>query len=527
MVVAFGEWLVVFITIFTGIMIGFGIYTGFWLSGRLNRQQRAAEEEEARHLITEAQHEAAHIIKTAQLEAKEEIYNRRLEQDREMEERQRDLKDQLDKARELERRHKLDLERLGDRETELGEEQERLTARRRQLDAEREQIRDSQHRLRRELEQISAMTSEEARKSLLSELEHELRHESAHLIRQIEAETRDQANRKARKLVTLAAQKCAAEVVGEVTVSVLPLQSDDMKGRIIGREGRNIRSLEALTGVNIIVDDTPGAVVLSCYDPLRREIARQTLERLLGDGRIHPARIEDTFARVEEEMNEHVVELGSDACFELGIHDADRELHRLLGRLHYRTSYGQNILAHSKEIARLMATMAAELGVDISDAKRAGLLHDIGKAVTAEVEGPHALVGADICRTAGEPPAVVHAVAAHHNDEEPRTVIAVLLQAADAISAARPGARRESLERYIKKLSHLEELAETFNGVTKAFALQAGREIRVMVEPSVLNDDDCIRLARDISKQIETELQFPGRIQVTVLRETRVTDYAN
>ncbi|HOR27385.1 MAG TPA: ribonuclease Y, partial [Candidatus Sumerlaeota bacterium] len=321
-------------------------------------------------------------------------------------------------------------------------------------------------------------------------------------------------------------QKCATDQVSETTVSVVNLPNDEMKGRIIGREGRNIRALEATTGCNIIVDDTPEAVVLSCFDPLRREVARLTLERLLGDGRIHPGRIEEVVAKVERELADHIREVGEQTVFDLGISDMHPELIKTLGRLKYRTSYGQNILTHSVEVARLCSHMAGELGADTDVAKRAGLLHDIGKALSYEMEGTHALIGADLAKKCNEAPGVVHAIAAHHNEEEPRTIIAVLVQAADAISSARPGVRRESLENYIKRMQRLEAIATGFPGVSKAFAIQAGRELRIMVEPTEVNDNEAALLARDVTKKIEQELEYPGQIKVTICREYRVTEYA-
>jgi ribonuclease Y len=378
----------------------------------------------------------------------------------------------------------------------------------------------------RRCEEISGLSAEQAKRMLLESLEGEVKQEAASLIRRIETETREIANKKARQIITLAIQKCATDQVSETTVSVVNLPNDEMKGRIIGREGRNIRALEAATGCNIIVDDTPEAVVLSCFDPLRREVARLALERLISDGRIHPARIEEVVAKAEKQLEDAVRESGEQTAFDLGIHELHPESIKLLGRLKYRTSYGQNVLTHSVEVAHLCETMASELGVDPQLAKRAGLLHDIGKAVSYEMEGTHALIGAEIAKKHNEPPAIVHAIAAHHGEEEFRTIIAVIVQAADAVSAARPGARRETLESYVKRLEKLEEIASSFEGVEKSYAIQAGREIRIIVEPNQLNDNECSKLARDVTKRIESELEYPGQIKITVLRETRVIEFA-
>ncbi|MCX7015906.1 MAG: ribonuclease Y [Candidatus Sumerlaeota bacterium] len=448
-------------------------------------------------------------------EFEKELVRRRRELDRaefKFQKREAVLEKKIESAERRERSladKEKDLDRKIQENAERGEELQRLRA-----------------EAQRRCEEISGLTTEQAKAMLLESLEEEVRQEAAAMIRRVESETKQEANKKARQIITLAIQKCATDQVSETTVSVVPLPGDEMKGRIIGREGRNIRALEAATGVNIIIDDTPEAVVLSCFDPLRREIARQTLERLLSDGRIHPGRIEEVAAKVEKEVNDNIRETGERVAFDLGIHGVHPELIKLLGRLKYRTSYGQNVLAHTQEVVHLMATMAAELGVDVAIAKRAGLLHDIGKAVSYEMEGTHASIGAELAKKYNEPPAVVHAIGSHHWEEEPRTVIAVLLQAADAISAARPGARRETLESYVKRLESLEAIAQSYDGVNKAYAMQAGREIRVAVEPAQLNDNDCAKLARDITKRIESDIEYPGQIKVTVCREMRVTEYA-
>jgi len=376
------------------------------------------------------------------------------------------------------------------------------------------------------LERLSGLTAGQAKQALLKEVEDQARHDRARLLRQIEDETKRDAERRVRSILAVAMQRLAASHAAETTVSVVQLPSDDMKGRIIGREGRNIRALENLTGVDFIIDDTPGAVVLSAFDGVRREIARMTLEKLLQDGRIHPARIEETYYQSKSELESHIVEAGETAILEAGVQGLDPELTKILGRLKFRTSYGQNVLAHSVECANLAAMMADELGASAKTARRAALLHDIGKAVSHEIEGPHALVGGDLARRHGEPEAVAHAMEAHHNEVEPQTVEAVIVQAADALSGARPGARGESLDQYVKRLRELEQLAARHDGVDKVYAMQAGREVRVIVAPGIVTDDAAAELARSIAREIEQELEYPGQIKITVIRESRAVDYA-
>jgi ribonuclease Y len=376
------------------------------------------------------------------------------------------------------------------------------------------------------LEQIAGLTVDEANQLLMKRVEDDTRHEMAIMVRDIETKAKDEADKKARNVISLAIQRCAADHVAETTVSVVPLPSDEMKGRIIGREGRNIRAFETLTGINLIIDDTPEAVILSSFDPVRREIARLTLERLIADGRIHPARIEQMFEKSREEVEAHIREVGEQATFDTDIHGLHPELVRVLGRLKYRTSYGQNVLQHSIEVAHLAGIMAAELGADVKMARRAGLLHDLGKAIDHEVEGPHAVIGAELAKRFHEHPNIIHAIEAHHADTEPQTVEAVLIQAGDAISGARPGARRETLESYIKRLESLENIAESYRGVEKCYAMQAGREIRIMVKPEKLDDAESAMLARDVAKQIESEMEYPGQIKVIVIREHRAVEYA-
>ncbi len=377
-----------------------------------------------------------------------------------------------------------------------------------------------------ELEKLSGLTSDQARELLLNDVRKETSHEAAIMIKEIEYKAKDEASKRAREIISHAIQKCAADHVAETTVSVVSLPNDEMKGRIIGREGRNIRTLETLTGIDLIIDDTPEAVILSGFDPIRREVARIALEKLISDGRIHPARIEEMVDKARKEVSEHIREVGEQATFDTGIHGIHSEMVRLLGRLKFRTSYGQNVLNHSIEVSHLAGIMAAELGADVKIAKRAGLLHDIGKAVDHEVEGPHVDIGVDLCRKFRESKEVIHAVAAHHGDVEPETIEAILVQAADAVSAARPGARRETLEAYIKRLEKLEEIANGFEGVEKSYAIQAGREVRIIVKSDEINDLDTIHIARDIVKRIENELEYPGQIKVNVIRETRAVEYA-
>lgn len=469
--------------------------------------------------MEEAEKEAEAAKREILLEAKEEAH--RLRNDIEQEERTRRAELQRTERRLLQKEESLD------RKLEALERKEESIARKeRELEAAKEELAKLHAEQRAELQRISGLSSEEAKALLLKDIENEIRHEAAVMIRDIEAQAKEEADRRAREIVAAAIQRCAADHVAETSVSVVSLPNDEMKGRIIGREGRNIRALETLTGIDLIIDDTPEAVILSGFDPVRREIAKVALEKLISDGRIHPARIEEMVEKAQKEVEAIIKEEGESAAIEAGVHGLHPELIRLLGRLKFRSSFGQNVLKHSLEVAHLAAGMAAELGANIAVAKRAGLLHDIGKAVDHEVEGPHVQIGVDLARKYKESPEVIHAIAAHHGDEEPKTIEAVLVQAADAISAARPGARRETLEAYIKRLTKLEEVADSFEGVEKAYAIQAGREIRIMVKPEKVDDLAAVRLARDIVKKIEEELEYPGQIKVTVIRETRVVDYA-
>jgi ribonuclease Y len=495
-------------------------FVGGYFARRYVAEFKVADaEKQARRIIEEAAKEAEGKKREALLEAKEEVLKLKNEAERENRERRQELQRMEKRLAQKVEALEAKLERVQKREEELSRKEAKVT----DLQTELEKL--HQQRLA-ELEQVSGMTLEQAREALLAEVEKEMQQETAKLIRDIEARAKEEGERRAKEIIASAIQRCAADQVGETTVSVIPLPNDEMKGRIIGREGRNIRAFENLTGVDLIIDDTPEAVILSSFDPVRREVARLALERLVSDGRIHPARIEEMVEKAQKEVDRQIWEAGEQAAFEAGVAGLHEELIKLLGRLRFRTSYGQNVLQHSLEVMRLAGLMAAELGVNVALAKRAGLLHDIGKAVDREAEGPHVAIGVELARKYGEDPEVLHAIAAHHGDEEPQTVEAVLVQAADAISAARPGARRETLEAYIKRLTKLEEIAGSFQGVEKAYAVQAGREIRVMVKPERVDDLAMVRLARDIAGKIEGEMEYPGQVKVVIIRETRAVEYA-
>ena len=476
-------------------------------------------EQKAKAIVDQAVKDAETKKKEALLEAKDEIHKSRSEFEKESKERRKEMNRQESRIQQKEEALDKKSETLEKKDEQLNHKIKEAEA----LKAETEKIKNAQLEM---LEKISGLSVEDARQYLLKNIETEVRHEAAIMIKDIESQAKDEAEKRAKNIISLAIQKCAADHVAETTVSVVALPNDEMKGRIIGREGRNIRALETLTGVDLIIDDTPEAVILSCFDPVKREIARMALEKLIVDGRIHPARIEETVEKSRKELDNIIKQEGEQATFETGVHGLHPELIKLLGRMKYRTSYGQNVLKHSTEVAHLAGIMAAELGVDIKTAKRAGLLHDIGKSIDHEVEGSHVDIGVDIAKKYHESQEVIHAIAAHHGDVEANTVIACIVQACDAISAARPGARRENLETYIKRLEKLEEIANSFSGVEKSFAIQAGREIRIMVKPEIVKEEDTILIARDIVKKIESELEYPGQIKVNVIRETRSVDYA-
>ena len=504
-----------------GIVIGLAVGVPVGIQQRKKSAEReiGSAEDEAKRIINEAYKSAESKKREAMVEAKEEILKARNEHEREVKERRADLQRQEHRLQQKE-------ETLDRKTDNIEKKEEQLTARLAKLEttqAEAEQAKQNQLEM---LERISGFTVEEAKSYLLKQLEQDVTHESAMKIKEIEARFKDEADTKAREIISLAIQRYAADHVAEATVSVVPLPNDEMKGRIIGREGRNIRTLETLTGVDLIIDDTPEAITVSCFDPVRREIARLALEKLILDGRIHPARIEEMVEKAKREVDAVIKSEGERAIFETNVHGLHPELVKLLGRMRYRTSYGQNVLNHSIEVSHIAGLLAAEIGANVAEAKRAGLLHDLGKSVDHEVEGSHVQIGVELARKYHESENIIHAIQAHHNDVEPRTIVACLVQAADAISAARPGARRENVENYIKRLEMLEEITSSFPGVEKSFAIQAGREVRIMVKPEVISEDQMVLLARDIAKKIEDELEYPGQIKVHLLRETKAIEYA-
>ncbi len=499
---------------------------GTVLCNRISGARIAAARQNAGQILAEAEKEADIIRKEAAIQAKDVLLEAKTEWENEARELRRELQSQ--EKRLLQREENLDrkLIQLDERDVELGKREKVLAG---QEDCIRQRVEEADKLVAEQvvrLEGLSGLSAEEARQQLMDNMESEARHDSARRIKQIEDEARETADKKAKKILALAVQRYAGDYVAEKAVSVVALPSDEMKGRIIGREGRNIRAIEAATGIDLIIDDTPEAVIVSGFNPVRREVARISLERLIADGRIHPARIEEVVEKAAEEVDNSIREAGEQATFDVGVHGIHPEIVKLVGRLKYRTSYGQNVLQHSIEVAFLCGVMAAELGINVKQAKRAGLLHDIGKAVDHEVEGSHALIGADLARKYGESPEVVHALAAHHEDEKPATILAVLVQAADALSGARPGARREMLETYVKRLADLERIGTSFKGVTSCFAIQAGREIRVMVASDKVSDVESHVLARDIARKIEEEMTYPGQIKVNVIRETRAVEIA-
>ena len=500
-----------------GLAIGIG--AGYFVRKNISEAKIGEADSLAKNIIDQANKDAETMKKEKLLEAKEEIHKFRSDAEKENRERRSELQ-------KYERRVIQKEESLDRKQQSIESKESNLNQKLRAVDEKQKEVEAIKVKQLEKLEDISGITSEKAKDIILSNAEKEVRHEMSIMIKEIETQAKEDAEKKSREIIGYAIQKCAADHVAETTVTVVNLPNDEMKGRIIGREGRNIRTLETLTGIDLIIDDTPEAVILSGFDPIRREIARIALEKLISDGRIHPARIEEMVEKAKKEVENIIKEYGEQAIFETGVHSLHPELVKLLGRLNYRTSYGQNVLKHSIEVAHIAGIMAAEIGADIKLAKRAGLLHDIGKAVDHEMEGTHVEIGMDLLRRYKESKDVIHAMSTHHGDYEPQTVEAVLVTAADAISAARPGARRETLEAYIKRLEKLEEIANSYEGVDKSFAIQAGREIRIMVKPESVNDEELHLLARTMTKQIEDELEYPGQIKVSIIRETRAIEYA-
>ncbi len=501
------------------VALAIGVAVGMLLRKRNAEKAIGSAEEEAVRIVNDAVKDAESKKRETLLEAKEEIHKERTELEREVKSRRAELQRQEDRLQQK--------ENTLDRKTDAVERKsDDLSKKQEQLEKEREEVASLKKSELEILERISGYTAEDAKAYLINTVESEVTHEMAMTVKEIENRYKDEADQKAREYISLAIQRCAADHVAEATVSVVPLPNDEMKGRIIGREGRNIRAIETLTGVDLIIDDTPEAITLSSFDPVRREIARIALEKLILDGRIHPARIEEMIEKAKKEVNATIKAEGERATFETGIHGLHPEIVKLLGRMRYRTSYGQNVLNHSIEVSHIAGLLASELGVDVATAKRAGLLHDIGKSIDHEVEGSHVTIGVDIARKYKESEEVIHAIHAHHGDVEARTIVACLVQAADTISAARPGARRENVENYIKRLEKLEELTNSFHGVDSCYAIQAGREIRIMVNPEKISEDEMTLLARDIAKKIESELEYPGQIKVNLIRETKAVEYA-
>lgn len=503
---------------------------GFLIGNLLRKKSSdaivASAEELAAKMVEESKRQAETITKEASLQAKDVVYQAKADFERETKDKRRDLQALEKRLQQKEENLDKKMNLFDQRDAEFLKREQGLAAKEQVLGQKDEKLNQLISEERTRLENISGMTAVEAKKILMETMENEAKLDAAKRIKAIEEEARETADKKSKEIMALAIQRYAGEYVAERTVSVVALPSDEMKGRIIGREGRNIRALEAATGIDLIIDDTPEAVILSGFNPVRREVAKLSLEKLIADGRIHPGRIEEVVAKAEEEVELAMKEAGEQAAFDLGVHGIHPEILKLIGRLKYRTSYSQNVYQHSLEVAFLCGIMAAELGINVKQAKRAGLLHDLGKAVDHEVEGSHAVIGAELAKKYGESPKIVHAIMAHHEDEKPATVLAILVQAADALSGARPGARREMMETYVKRLDDLERIACSFSGVTNSFAIQAGREIRVMVSSEEISDERTLILAKDIAKKIETEMTYPGQIKINVIRETRATEYA-
>ncbi|MCC8351957.1 ribonuclease Y [Bacillus sp. AF23] len=508
------------------LLILLGLVVGYYVRKTIAEAKIAGARGAAEQILEDAKRDAEALKKEALLEAKDEIHKLRIDAEQEVRERRNELQKQenrlLQKEENLDRKH----EGIDKREAMLEKKDHSLNERQQHIEEMESKVDEMIRMQQSELERISSLTRDEAKQIILDRVENELSHDIAIMTKETENRAKEEADKKAKNILSLALQRCAADHVAETTVSVVNLPNDEMKGRIIGREGRNIRTLETLTGIDLIIDDTPEAVILSGFDPIRRETARIALDKLVQDGRIHPARIEEMVEKSRREVDDYIREMGEQTTFEVGVHGLHPDLIKILGRLKFRTSYGQNVLKHSMEVAFLAGLMASELGEDAKLAKRAGLLHDIGKAIDHEVEGSHVEIGVELATKYKEHTVVINSIASHHGDEEPTSIIAVLVAAADALSAARPGARSETLENYIRRLEKLEEISESYEGVEKSFAIQAGREVRIMVKPDSINDLEAHRLARDIRKRIEDELDYPGHIKVTVIRETRAVEYA-